>query len=98
MKKNVQTTLSMLLLAAAAASSTAMAQTTSSASTSSSLYGAGNSYVGVSGGRADFSLNRGTGLFASEKRDTTYGVHAGTYFANNFGAELGYTHFGAVTR
>lgn len=96
--KKLPTFLSTLLVAAVSASAPAWAQSTSSASAASPLYGAGNSYVGLSGGRSDFSLNRGTGAFASEKRDTSYGFHAGTFFDRNFGIEVGYTHFGAVTR
>lgn len=94
--KKMQTTLALLLAAAACAG--AQAQSTSSTSTASANYGLGNSYVGVSGGRSDFSLNQGTGAFASDKRDTSYGINVGTFFDSNFGAEVGYTQFGSINR
>ncbi|HQX61250.1 MAG TPA: outer membrane beta-barrel protein [Burkholderiaceae bacterium] len=92
--------LSTLCVAAAAlgAGSAALAQSTSTTSPSSPYYAAGNSYVGVNVGRSDFSLNSGTGLFASEQRDNSYNFAAGTYFDRNFGVELGYTHFGNIQR
>ena len=90
--------LSTLCVAAAAlgAGSAALAQSTSTTSPSSPYYAAGNSYVGVNVGRSDFSLNSGTGLFASEQRDNSYNFAAGTYFDRNFGVELGHTHFGNI--
>ena len=94
--KKMQTTLALLLAAAACAG--AQAQSTSSTSTASANYGLGNSYVGVSGGRSDFSLNQGTGAFASDKRDKSYGINVGTFFDSNFGAEVGYTQFGSINR
>ncbi len=94
--KKFQSTIAILLAAAACAS--AQAQSTSSTSPASTNYGLGNSYVGISGGRSDFSLNQGTGAFASEKRDTSYGINAGSFFNNNLGAEIGYTQFGTVNR
>ena len=92
----LQTSIALLLAAAACAG--AQAQSTSSTSTASANYGLGNSYVGVSGGRSDFSLNQGTGAFASDKRDTSYGINVGTFFDSNFGAEVGYTQFGSINR
>ncbi len=58
----------------------------------------GHSYIGLGAGQSDFSLTNGTGLFASDKRDTAYNVNVGTYFNSNVGVELGYTDFGQVDR
>jgi len=72
---------------------------TSSSATDYSLYGSGNSHIGLNAGLTDYKLNDGTGPFGSDKRTTTYKVYAGSYFANsNLGVELGYTDFGRVTR
>lgn len=78
--------------------SAALAQSTSTTSPSNSLYGGGNSYVGVGVGRSDYSLGNGTGVFGSEKRDTSYNFSTGSYFDRNFGVELGYTNFGNIAR
>ncbi len=87
-----------IAVAALSAGSAAVAQSTSTSSAASPYYGSGNSYVGASIGRSDFSLGNGTGAFAAEKRDTTYSLTGGTYFDKNFGVEIGYTHFGAIQR
>jgi OmpA-OmpF porin, OOP family len=93
----VATTLFVTALALGASHS-AWAQSTSTSSTGSPMYSAGNSYVGGSIGRSDFSLGNGTGAFASEKRDTSYSLAVGSYMSGNFGAELGYTDFGKLQR
>jgi OOP family OmpA-OmpF porin len=90
-----------LLVAVAALGAVAGVQAQSSASGSStgySLYGAGNSYIGLNAGRSEFSLSNGLGLFASDKHDTSYNLYAGSYFSPNFGFEAGYTDFGKVSR
>lgn len=90
-----------LLVAAASLSAVTGAQAQASTSTSSMgnpMFAAGNSYIGLTAGRSDFSLGNGTGLFPAEKRDTAYGISAGSYFSNNIGVELGYTDFGQVDR
>lgn len=56
------------------------------------------SYIGLSAGQTDFTLDSGSGLFGSEKRDTVYSLYAGSYFSNNFGVEFGYTDFGRINR
>ena len=76
----------------------AVAQSTSTASTGNMMYGTGNAYVELSGGRNDFSLNGGTGVFVNDRRDTSYKVSAGSYFDRNVGFELGYTDFGSINR
>lgn len=98
--KKLQSISSLLAVVVAALGSAVpvYAQSTSTASPGSAMYGTGNSYVGLSGGRSDFSLNSGTGVFASEKRDTSYSLAAGTFFDRNFGLELGYTDFGSINR
>ena len=63
-----------------------------------SIYGAGNTYVGLNVGRSDFAINTGFGGFPSDKRDTVYNIYSGTFFSPNFGLELGYTHFGKIQR
>jgi opacity protein-like surface antigen len=92
--------LSTLCFAAAAlgAGNVALAQSTSTTSPSSPYYGNGNSYVGIGGGRSDFSQGNGTGLFASERHANSYNIAAGSFFDRNFGVELGYTHFGHIQR
>jgi len=96
-RHSVATTLFVTALALGASHS-AWAQSTSTASTGSPMYSAGNSYVGGSIGRSDFSLGNGTGAFASDKRDTSYSLAVGSYMSGNFGAELGYTDFGKLQR
>jgi len=87
-----------IAVAAFGAGNAALAQSTSTTSTASPYYGSGNGYVGISGGRSDYSLGNGTGVFASEKRDTSYNLTAGTFFDRNMGVELGYTNFGSIRR
>lgn len=82
-----------LALAALAAGASAQAQ-----SSNYSLNAPGASYVGVNVGKSDFSVGNGNGLFSSEKRDTAYGINAGSYFNNNLGMELGFTDFGKINR
>ena len=82
-----------LAVAALTAAMGAQAQTSNY-----SLYGPGASYVGVNVGRSDYSLDNGFSLFGSDKNDTAYGFNTGSYFNENFGAELGYTNFGKVGR
>ena len=82
-----------LAVAALTAAMGAQAQTSNY-----SLYGPGASYVGVNVGRSDYSLDNGFSLFGSDKNDTAYGINTGSYFNENFGAELGYTNFGKVGR
>lgn len=84
--------------AALAAGRAALAQSSLTTSTSSRFYGSGNSYVGGSIGRSDFSLGNGTGAFAGENRDTSYNISIGSFFEPNYGVELGYTHFGSIQR
>ena len=76
----------------------AVAQSTSTASTGNMMYGTGNAYVELSGGRNDFSLNGGTGGLVNDRRDTSYKVSAGSYFERNVGFELGYTDVGSINR
>lgn len=79
----------------------AQAQSTMSSDTDMSrtgMYGSGQGYVGLSAGQSDYSLGNGTGLFASDKRDTAYNISGGSYFSNNFGLEIGYTDFGSINR
>lgn len=63
-----------------------------------SMYAPGSGYIGFNAGKSDFSLGNGTGIFASDKKDTVYNIYGGNYFNPNLGLELGYTDFGKVTR
>lgn len=94
--------ISTLFVAAASLAVAAGAQaqsSSSSAKTDYTLYGSGNSYIGLNAGLTDYKLNDGTGPFGSDKRTTTYNAYAGSYFReSNLGMELGYTDFGRVTR
>lgn len=69
-------------------------------STNSSMAAPGSSYIGLSGGPADFSrIGSGNGLFSRDDHDTAYSLTMGNYFPNqNLGVELGYTNFGKVAR
>jgi OmpA-OmpF porin, OOP family len=91
---------SMLIAAASLAAVTgAQAQSSTSGSTDYTLYGSGNSYIGLSAGLTEYKLNDGTGLFGSDSRTNTTSVFAGSYFRDsNLGMELGYTDFGRVSR
>jgi opacity protein-like surface antigen len=82
-----------LAVAALAAGTVAHAQ-----GSNYSLYGPGASYVGLNAGKSDFSVGNGTGVFASENKDTAYNIYGGSYFNNNLGMELGFTDFGKVNR
>ena len=85
---------SALLVAALLAATGAQAQNKADYS----IYGAGNTYVGLNVGKSDFAINSGFGGFPSDKRDTVYNIYSGTFFSPNFGLELGYTHFGKIER
>ena len=63
-----------------------------------SLYGPGSSYVGVNVGRSDYSLPEGAGGFGMDRHKTTYGINTGSFATENFGMEVGYTHFGDINR
>lgn len=82
-----------LAVAALAAGASAQAQ-----SSNYSLAAPGASYVGVNVGKSDFSVGNGNGLFSSDKKDTAYGINAGSYINNNLGMELGFTDFGKINR
>jgi opacity protein-like surface antigen len=60
----------------------------------------GASYIGLSGGPSDFSrLDAGAGGFPAGNNDTAYNIAYGNYFISpNVGMEVGYTHFGNVSR
>jgi hypothetical protein len=68
------------------------------AQTSKAMPAPGSSYVGLGVGKSDFSLGNGLGIFDSDQGDTSYSVHAGSYFNNNLGLEIGYIDFGGVNR
>jgi len=82
-----------LALVALAASAGAHAQ-----SSNYTLNAPGASYIGLNAGKSDFSLGNGTGVFASENKDTAYSIYGGSYFSNNLGMELGFTDFGKLNR
>ncbi len=65
-----------------------------------SMYGMGQSYMGVNVGQSDFSrVNNGNGLFPTDRNTTDYSIYAGSYFNNSrLGFELGYTDFVSVNR
>jgi len=71
---------------------------TSSYNKTSSTYTPGSTYVGLNGGKSDYSLGNGLGVFASDQGDTAYGLNIGNYFNPNMGLELGYTNLGRVNR
>ncbi len=85
-------------LMALGAATAAQAQTNTNMGSGYSLYGPGSSYIGLNAGQSNFSVGNGTGIFPSDKKDRAIGLTAGSYFNNNFGAELGYTDFGRITR
>jgi len=72
--------------------------TTSTSGSKYSWYAPGATYLGLNVGKTDYSLNSGVGGFVSDQRDTNYSLYGGGYLNNNFGLELGYTHFGKVAR
>lgn len=100
MRKTHRLIFSLIVTAASLAAVTgAQAQSSASGSASGFSVGApGNSYIGLGVGKSDFSLGNGIGIFGSDQGDTSYSIHAGSYFSNNFGLELGYTDFGGVNR
>lgn len=83
---------------AAVGSVQAQASSMSNPSGGFSMYSPGSSYIGFNAGRSDFSVGRGTGPFDFDKKDQAYSLYAGSYFNSNFGAELGYTQLGKITR
>lgn len=84
-----------LLIAAAACTLALGAQAQNMAS---SLYTPGSAYLELGVGQSDFSLGNGTGLFGSDKRDTSYSIRGGSYNSANLGLEIGYTDFGSINR
>ncbi len=77
----------------------AQAQATSSSSGGASPFeGAVNSYVGLSAGRSNFSMGRGTGLFESERRSNAYSLSVGRQLSTTLAFEAGYSDFGEVDR
>lgn len=66
---------------------------------STGLYAPGASYIGFNAGRSNFnSLGNGTGIYASNRRDTSYSLSGGSYLNDNLGVELAYSAFGRVSR
>ncbi len=63
-----------------------------------SLYAPGSSYVGVNVGQSDYSLPGGAGGFGMDRHKTAYGIYTGSFASENFGVEVGYTHFGDISR
>lgn len=82
-----------LALAALIAASGAQAQAANYA-----LYAPGSSYVGVNVGRSDYSLPAGSGGFGMDRHKTAYSLYTGSFASENFGLEVGYTHFGDIAR
>ena len=82
----------------AVAALTAVAGAQAQNNSNYSLYGPGAGYVGLNVGQSNYSLGNGFNLFSSDSHDTAYNVYTGTFFNQNFGAELGYTNFGKVDR
>lgn len=64
------------------------------------MMGNGASYIGLSGGSADFSrMNGSNGVYHNGDHDNAWNLAAGSYFINpNVGMELGYTNFGSIER
>lgn len=101
MMKNSRRSLTGLTVAVAflAVAAGAQAQSSMSSATSGSMWpAASQSYIGLSGGRSDFELGNGIGLFNHDQNDNAYSINAGTYPFNNFGFEVGYTDFGQIDR
>jgi OOP family OmpA-OmpF porin len=84
-----------LALAALAAGASAQAQ-----SSNYTLNSPGSRYIGMNVGKSDFSVGNGTGtgILASESKDTAYSIYGGSYYNNNLGMELGFTDFGKISR
>ena len=76
------------------------AQFASAQSSPAPMMGAGASYIGLSGGSADYSrMNGSNGVYHNGDHDNAYSLMAGNYFINpNVGMELGYTNFGSIER
>jgi OmpA-OmpF porin, OOP family len=85
-----------LAMASLGASSVASAQMMGSSSSGPWVRPPGSSYAGFNIGRANYSIP--TGAFASDTKDTTYGINLGSYFTNYAGVEIGYIDFGNATR
>jgi OOP family OmpA-OmpF porin len=103
MKKSFRSTASLMAVAASLAlAGVAQAQTTNTSAKGSNnsgfAYGSGGSYFDFNAGKSDFSLDNGFGPFNSDKRDTAYSAHFGSYFNDILGMEIGYTDFGSVDR
>lgn len=82
-----------LAVAALIAASGAQAQTANYA-----LYAPGSSYVGLTVGQSDYSLPGGLGRFGMDRHKTAYSLYTGSFASENFGLEVGYTHFGNISR
>lgn len=95
--KLLNRTFSATVLAVAALTAVAGAQAQSNSS-NYSLYAPGAGYVGLNVGQSNYSLGNGFGPFSSDKHDTVYNIYTGSFFNENFGAELGYTNFGRISR
>jgi hypothetical protein len=76
------------------------AQFANAQSSTPSMMGNGASYIGLSGGSADYSrMNGSNGVYHNGDHDNAYSLTAGNYFINpNVGMELGYTNFGSIER
>ncbi len=55
-------------------------------------------YFELSAGETNQSMPGGLGGFSSKASDTNYNLSVGSYFPNNFGAELAYNDFGDIRR
>ena len=77
----------------------AQAQTSSNNDNNYSTRNSNNRYLDLNVGTSDFNQNNGSGVYPSDSRYTTYGVHLGAYSDNsNLGLEVGYTDFGRLNR
>ncbi|MBH1957476.1 outer membrane beta-barrel protein [Polaromonas sp.] len=92
--KSLHRTFSAAVLAVAALTAAAGAQ----AQSNYSLYAPGSGYVGLNAGQSSYSLGNGLSLFSADDHDTAYNIYTGSFFNQNFGAELGYTDFGKIDR
>jgi hypothetical protein len=83
-----------------AASMVLCAAQAANAQSTAPMMGNGASYIGFSGGSADFSrMNGSNGVYHNGDHDNAYSLKAGSYFINpNVGMELGYTNFGNIAR
>ncbi len=87
-------------IAAIGASTAAFAQSSTGPRpvNSFSVGAPGSSYIGLNAGQSKYSLGNGTGLYNFDKKDSAYGINAGTYLNDYVGVELGYTNFGNAQR